>query len=930
MNAAPLHSDNTHVIMPLRLAVTYLELARFEVKGNSQRATFITKTELPIFILKTFLVRFCFVLSVYLTASENLFAVIRDGDIDPNNLGQGGWIYILKSATNHLSPTFTASVTNEDSMFKYLKSQNLNYVIVKAATSNQLWTGSGNVPISSPANAQFTAALCNAAHANGLKIFGSNRSYGNDVPGEIAVTDYVFRQGADGFIWDAESEWESFNPWIGTNGPALAWQLCSTVRSNWPTKFLAHNPFDTLYLHSSFPYKEFGYWSDVVMPQVYHHSASKGNAFAAIHWTDVNYKRFQDSLATLPPTNINGLTVYWTNAIKPLVLMRDVYNGGANTPVHPDTDVRNFLDYLVADPNCVTAGGYNGSDYFRSELHSAGQWAYIRAATIGHFSNIVNNIVIDDANAAVVGAWTMVKTIDATTGSTVSFTGETGTDTNSFGTNYWRKAQGTGSDYMQFTPNIITAGDYDTYQWHPFRTNASASVPFVVNFNGGTKTVYANQQTNAGNWTLLGRFSFAAGADGTIRVLDNFPEATGLALVDGVKLVFAPPRGSPNPPSLLTASAAAPSQIALSWRDNATNESTFVVSRGTTAGGPYVDVVTLGPNTTNYTDGDLCELTPYYYVVRAANANFASTNSNEATATTPTFTPLILDNPDASLSGVWTTATAATDKYGSYYQYATTTVGGASSTAIYRPNISMAGKYNVYLWYSSGTNRTSNAQILISGISSSLASLNQTTGGGGWRLAGALQNFAVGTNGFVRISNDTGEINKIVVADAIQFEFINAPCLSASPQSQTVTAGSNVTFNVGVHGAPTLSYQWQFNGEDIPGATSSTLILSNLVPANSGNYSVIINNPAGGVVSEPAILSVQAQAANFNSASILSNNRIRLPLTGSAGVAYRIDGSTNLVDWTPLTNIFNADGSFEFIDSTVTDAQRFYRAIWSP
>ena len=55
------------------------------------------------------------------------------------------------------------------------------------------------------------------------------------------------------------------------------------------------------------------------MPQVYHHSASQGNAFAAIHWTDVNYRTFQNSLASLPVGNSNGLTVYWTNAIKPLV-----------------------------------------------------------------------------------------------------------------------------------------------------------------------------------------------------------------------------------------------------------------------------------------------------------------------------------------------------------------------------------------------------------------------------------------------------------------------------------------------------------------------------------------------------------------------------------------------------------------------------------
>jgi hypothetical protein len=470
--------------------------------------------------------------------------VIRDGGVDSANLGQGGWLYLLNDATNHLAPNNIAAVTNENSLFQYLKGQGLRYVIVKAGSSDVLYTDT-TYTATSPV---FTSNLVNRAHANGLKIFGSNRSWGINIAGEIAIANYVFNQGADGFIYDAESEWEASpnRPWI-TNAPAQAWWLCGTVRSNWPTKFIAHNPYDTLYTHAVFPYKEFGYWCDAVMPQVYHHAASQGNAFAAIHWTDVNYKKFQDSLASLPIGNSNGLIVRWTKAIKPLALMRDVYGENFN-PSHPPEDVRNFLDYLVADPNCVTAGGYRSSDYFRSELHDTNQWAYIKAATIGVFPDVVNNIVMDDAGASQVGSWTVVPTIDAIPGGAVSFTGEFGTDTDSFGTNYWKAAQGTGSRYMQFTPTILTGGDYLCYQWHPSRADASASVPHVINYNGGSTTVYANQQTNAGNWTLLGQFNFAAGTAGNIRVTDGIPEAGAVAMADGMKLVFV---GGPTPPTII-------------------------------------------------------------------------------------------------------------------------------------------------------------------------------------------------------------------------------------------------------------------------------------------------------------------------------------------------------------------------------------------
>jgi hypothetical protein len=217
-------------------------------------------------------------------------AAIRDGGIDPANLGKGDWIYSMTDATNRLGGHING-VTNETSLMLFYKSQGIRYFIVKAATSDVLFNGCYGSP-------QFTSALVDIAHANGLLIFGYNRSYGSNVLGEISVSDYIFNQGADGFVWDAESEWENTSPWIGNNGPALAWQLCSGVRSNWPNKFLVHAPFPIISFHSSFPYKEFGYFSDTVMPQVYHSgwTGVKGTASGGINWSDVNWASWQRSL----------------------------------------------------------------------------------------------------------------------------------------------------------------------------------------------------------------------------------------------------------------------------------------------------------------------------------------------------------------------------------------------------------------------------------------------------------------------------------------------------------------------------------------------------------------------------------------------------------------------------------------------------------
>ncbi len=69
-----------------------------------------------------------------------------------------------------------------------------------------------------------------------------------------------------------------------------------------------------------------------------------------------------------------------------------------------------------------------------------------------------------------------------------------------------------------------------------------------------------------------------------------------------------------------------------------------------------------------------------------------------------------------------------------------------------------------------------------------------------------------------------------------------------APQSQTVSAGANVSFNVIATGAATLSYQWQFNGTDLA-ATSSTLALTNVQPANAGLYTVAVTSGTASTLS---------------------------------------------------------------------------------
>lgn len=69
--------------------------------------------------------------------------------------------------------------------------------------------------------------------------------------------------------------------------------------------------------------------------------------------------------------------------------------------------------------------------------------------------------------------------------------------------------------------------------------------------------------------------------------------------------------------------------------------------------------------------------------------------------------------------------------------------------------------------------------------------------------------------------------------------------ITTQPQSRTVVAGTNVSFNVSANGTPPLTYQWRFNGADILAATNSSLTLTNVQPVNEGAYDAVVYDAGG-------------------------------------------------------------------------------------
>jgi hypothetical protein len=100
---------------------------------------------------------------------------------------------------------------------------------------------------------------------------------------------------------------------------------------------------------------------------------------------------------------------------------------------------------------------------------------------------------------------------------------------------------------------------------------------------------------------------------------------------------------------------------------------------------------------------------------------------------------------------------------------------------------------------------------------------------------------------------------------------------TVSLQNWALDLGTNSSFVVAASGTAPLLFQWRLDGRDLAGKTQNTLALSNLQPADGGDYTVVVSNAAGAVTSEPARLWVIPPAAGFIKRNFTNQSGVRLP-----------------------------------------------------
>jgi sugar lactone lactonase YvrE/pimeloyl-ACP methyl ester carboxylesterase len=110
--------------------------------------------------------------------------------------------------------------------------------------------------------------------------------------------------------------------------------------------------------------------------------------------------------------------------------------------------------------------------------------------------------------------------------------------------------------------------------------------------------------------------------------------------------------------------------------------------------------------------------------------------------------------------------------------------------------------------------------------------------------------------------------------------------ITVPPQSLVTNAGATVSFSVTATGTGQLSYQWLFNGANIPGATDVTLSLTNVQPANAGDYWAVVTNSISSATSAGAQLILlqqtnrQPTVAEIGQSTVDTNSQLQVYAKG--------------------------------------------------
>jgi hypothetical protein len=263
----------------------------------------------------------------------------------------------------------------------------------------------------------------------------------------------------------------------------------------------------------------------------------------------------------------------------------------------------------------------------------------------------------------------------------------------------------------------------------------------------------------------------------------------------------------------------------------------------------------------------------------------------------PTVGPTV-DNADATgvtVIGSWTASTYDSGYHGSNYWHDGNTAKGQKSV-VFRPNLPVAGSYEVFLKWTAGSNRATNTPVSIAtklGAAPVSRVINQQINGSQWFSLGVFD--CDPANAAVTVSN-TGT-NGYVIADAVMF---SAPVVQADLDGDQL---------------PDWWERWHFLSEtaaasaadpDADGRSNLIEYLTGCDPCDSSSH-------------------FDAQMAMDRSAGTFA-----LTWPSSEGRTYRIESSADCITWQTIAGPVPATPPLNQHDAPIIGSSKFFRVVLEP
>jgi hypothetical protein len=236
-----------------------------------------------------------------------------------------------------------------------------------------------------------------------------------------------------------------------------------------------------------------------------------------------------------------------------------------------------------------------------------------------------------------------------------------------------------------------------------------------------------------------------------------------------------------------------------------------------------------------------------YTFTGLASGSYSVTPSNAGYSFTPANQNVSLTTSNTTSVNFTATASAASPSITTQPANQSVTAGQTATFTVVASGATPLG----YQWQKNGTN--------LSGATSSTYTTPATT------------TVDSGSTFRVVVTNSAGTATSNAATLMVNASAVT-PTITTQPANQTVTAGQTATFAVVAAGTSPLSYQWQKNGANISGATSSSYTTPATTAADSGTtFLVAVTNSAGSATSNSATLTVSAATVLLNSSTTSLN-----------------------------------------------------------